>query len=129
MVDHQVDDQLHAPLVDALKHAVKVLHGAEFRVDPPVIGNIVPVVIVGRGIEGGDPDHVHAQVFQIVQPFRDAVQIADAVPVRILKGAGINLIHDRFLPPSAFFVHLRYLRFFQKGAVAKIATAHSTQKT
>ena len=46
-----------------------------------------------------EPDRVDAERLQVIQPRGDAVQVADAVAVGILKAARINLIDDGALPP------------------------------
>ena len=42
---------------------------------------------------------VDAQIDQVGQPPPDAAQVADAVAVRVLERARIDLVHDRSLPP------------------------------
>ena len=104
VIDHQVHHQLHAAGVNALQHAVKIGHGAEFLHDVAVIRDVVAVVIIGRGEERAEPQHRDAQILQIVQMLGDTVQVADAVPIGIGKAARIDLIDHRFLPPCALFL-------------------------
>ncbi len=103
VVDDKVNHHFHAPGVHFAQETVKILHGAEFRVDPPVIGDIIAVVIVRGRIERRNPDHIHAQIFQIIQVLRDPVQIPDTITVAVRKAARINLIDHRFLPPCTRF--------------------------
>jgi hypothetical protein len=67
---------------------VEVGQRAVLRIDVLVVGDVVAEVHLRRGIDGRQPDRVHAQFLQVVQPLGDAVQIADAVAVRILKLRG-----------------------------------------
>ena len=48
------------------------------------------------------PDHIDAQLLQVVQLGGDAWQVADAVAIRVFEGSWINLVDDRFLPPLWF---------------------------
>src|SRR3546814_2807304 len=52
------------------------------------------------GINRGNPDRIDAESDQIIQPLLNAFQIADAIPVHILKGTGIDLIDDPAFPPG-----------------------------
>lgn len=52
---------------------------------------------------------------QVVQPVRDAGQIAGAVSVGILETAGIDLIHHSFLPPC-FFIYFLLVHKWCTGA-------------
>ena len=81
VIDHQVHDQLHSPPVGFLEQAVEILHGPEFFHDCPIIGNIIPVVVIGGRINRAHPDCVDAQVLQIIQMGGDPVQIPDPISV------------------------------------------------
>ena len=48
------------------------------------------------------PDHIHAQLLQVVQLGGDAWQVADAVAIGVFEGAWIDLVDDSFLPPLWF---------------------------
>ena len=100
VVDHQVHHDLDSPVVGGGEQFVKVSHGAEFHHDVLIIGNVVAVVIVGRPVNGAHPDHIDAQLLQIIQLADDALQIADTVTVAVAERAGIHLVNDTFLPPS-----------------------------
>src|SRR5208337_5668288 len=45
------------------------------------------------------PQRLDAQVHKIREPLENALKVADAVAVGVLKRAGINLIEDGALPP------------------------------
>ncbi|VUX29450.1 Uncharacterised protein [Bifidobacterium pseudocatenulatum] len=99
VVDHQIHHDLQTALVRFGKQLVHILQGAEQRIDILIIGNIVAVVVLRRPVDRAQPHHVHAEVGQIVKTAGDALQIADAVAVRVLEGTRIHLIHHRVGPP------------------------------
>ena len=103
VVDHQIHDHLHAPPVGAVQHLPEGLHAAEFRGHIHIIGNIVAAVRPGGGIDGREPDAVHAQRFQIVQLFQNTPQIAHAVSVAVLEAPGPDLIEYAVLVPAGSF--------------------------
>jgi len=47
----------------------------------------------------------------VIQPGRNPVDVADAVPVRILEAARIDLVNDRVLPPRVLRLLVSVLRF------------------
>src|SRR5690606_28932803 len=73
--------------------------------DAAVVGDVVAEVGHRRGLEGGQPDGVDAEPRQVVEAPADALEIADAVPVRVLVGARIDLVHDAVSPPGALGAH------------------------
>ena len=99
VVEHQIQQDADAPGPRLPDEGAHILHGAEHGIDGPVVGHIVAVVHLGRGEHRADPQSVHPQLLQVVQPGQDARQVTDAVPVGILKALGIDLVDDGFLPP------------------------------
>ncbi|BFO20537.1 hypothetical protein SHKM778_69250 [Streptomyces sp. KM77-8] len=72
---------------------------AEDRVDAGVVGDVVAVVVLRRGVEGAQPDPVHPELLQIRQPGPDTGKIADAVAGAVEKAADVDLIDHRVAPP------------------------------
>src|ERR1035438_4083651 len=89
------------PLAGLGDQAVKVGQGAVLGVYILVIRDVIAEVDLRRGIAGSEPDGVNAQLLQVVQPRGNAVQVADAVAVRVLKAARVDLVDDGVLPPVA----------------------------
>ncbi len=102
VVHHHVHDDADVALVGLGDQAVEVGEGAVLRIDVLVVGDVVAEVDLRRGIDGREPDGVDAELLQIVEALGDAVQVADAVAVGILKAARIDLVDDGVLPPVAF---------------------------
>ena len=80
--------------------AVQVGEGAVLRIDGLVVGDVVAEVDLRRGIHGSDPDGVDAELLEVVEARGDAVEVADAVAVGVLKAARIDLVDDGVLPPG-----------------------------
>ena len=62
VVGHQVDDHPQAELVGLRDQRVGVGERAEERVDVAVVGDVVAVVVLRRGVERRDPERVDAEV-------------------------------------------------------------------
>ena len=105
-----IDDQVHHYFDPAFmrrrQHPVKILHRAELVHDRLVIADVVTVVVVGRLVDRGEPDHVDPKLLQVIQLRRDPVQVADAVAVAVHEAAGIDLINNTFFPPGLIHTHL-----------------------
>ncbi len=69
-------------------------------IDADIVRDVVAEIDLRRGIDRRQPDGIHAECLQVIEPLGDAVQVADAVAIRILKAARINLVDDRMLPPD-----------------------------
>ena len=103
VVGHQVDDDLEPEVVGGGEQRVGVVEGAEERVDVAVVGDVVAVVVLRRGVERRDPHGVDAEVAQVGQPAGDAGQVADAGAATARAGRGeaadVDLVDDGVAPP------------------------------
>ena len=99
VVDHEVHHEPHAALVDRGEQRVEVRERAEHRLDVLVVGDVVAVVVLRRGVDGREPDHVDAERAQVVEPVGDPLEVADAVAVGVRERARVDLVDDRRLPP------------------------------
>ena len=70
VVGHQVDDHLEAEGVGRGDQRVGVGERAEERVDVAVVGDVVAVVVLRRGVERRDPERVDAEVAQVAAAAR-----------------------------------------------------------
>src|SRR5438477_5303726 len=103
---HDVDDDPDAPAVSFRQESIEVGESPEGVIDVAVIRYVVTEVGHGRAIERREPDRIDAErswraVVQMIEARRDAGQIPDAVPVRVLERAGIDLVEDAFAPPRS----------------------------
>ena len=105
MVHHKIHDDFDVPFMAFLQQKIKILHGSEFLHDASIIGNVVSVVTVGGLIYRVKPQHVRAQVFQIIQLLDNSPQIPDSVAVAVFETSDIDLIYNRFFPPCFLNSH------------------------
>ena len=101
-----IHDKIHeypqAALMRAVEHLFENFQIAEIRMDALVIGYIVAVVSVGRGIKGREPYAVDVERGDVVQFRQNAPQIADTVAVAVAERAAPDLIYGHFLVPALF---------------------------
>ncbi len=100
VVRHHVRNDLHAVPVRVLDQRPGVRQRAEDRVDVPVVGDVVPEVGHRRGVERRQPDGVHAQPGQVVEPAAYPEQVTDAVAVAVGEAAHVDLVDHRVPPPA-----------------------------
>jgi hypothetical protein len=86
--------------MDGGEQRVEVVERPEGRVDVLVVAHVVAGVVLRRGIDRREPEHVDAEPGQVVEPPRDAGQVADPIAVRVGEAARIDLVDDRALPPG-----------------------------
>ena len=101
VVDHEVHDESHVAVVHLGEQSVEVRHRAVLFENRPVVPDVVAVVLVGRVVQRVHPDDVHAQVVEVVQSFDDALDVPDAVAVRVVEALRVYLVDERLLPPGA----------------------------
>ena len=97
--EDQVGDDAQAQAVGLVDQDVEVRERAEDRIDVAVVRDVVAEILHRRGEEGRQPDGVDPQGGDVVEVVGDALQIADAVAVRVGETARIDLIDDRAAPP------------------------------
>jgi len=99
VAEDQVEQDAEPPLARSLDELVEVLERAQLRVDRGVVRDVVPEVGQRRGVDRRKPEGVHAEPGEVVEPLGDPAEVADAVPVGVLEGAGIDLVDDCVAPP------------------------------
>ena len=91
VVDHQVDDHADAQLMRPCQKRLKIFQGAVFGMDVVVVGHVV-FVVTGGGMDGHEPDAAKAHGVDVIQLFRQPLEIPDAVAVAVGKGIDENLV-------------------------------------
>ena len=81
MVSDKVHHEFHAPLMDAGDHLLKVLHGAEGRIDIAVIRHVIASVCPRAYKEGRGPNDIHPEGGDIIKLLGDASEVSGAVSV------------------------------------------------
>jgi len=100
MVQHHIEYHADIPFTRLGDQSIEVRQCAVLGIDGLIVGDVITEVDLRRRVHGRDPDSIHAEVLEVVQALRDAVQIADAVAVRVLETARINLVNDGIVPPG-----------------------------
>ena len=99
VVGNEVDKDLQPSFVGALDELVEVLERPVLGVDVVVVGHVVAVVLLRRGIERSDPYRVDSQTLEVIETRGDSRQVANAVVVRIGEASDVDLVEDRAAPP------------------------------
>jgi hypothetical protein len=58
-----------------------------------VVGDVVAAVHAGARVDRGQPDRVHAQPDEVIQPRGDAVEVTDPGTGRVQERPWIDLVH------------------------------------
>ena len=103
VIDHQIHDDTDAAFLRFCDQLIHVLVRSKGFIYMIIICNIVTVIVHRGFINRTEPDHICPEVTDIVQFFNNTAQIADPIPIRIIKAAGVNLINDCLFPPLFFF--------------------------
>ena len=101
MAQHQIDHHFQPKGRGSVNHCIKIRERPEHRVHIAVIGHIIAKILHRRSEKRRNPNRVDPKRGDIRQALHDAQQIADTVPVTVLKRARIDLIDHRAAPPFA----------------------------
>ena len=88
VVGHEVEQDLEPARMGLRQQIVEIGERAEARIDAAIIGDVIAEIGHRRGVDRRDPNRVDAEADQIVEPPLDPLEVAYAVAVRVLKGAG-----------------------------------------
>ena len=88
MVDNKIQNDLDTMLMSFSDQLIHVLVTSEARVDLPVITDIVTVVVLWGVKNRAEPDHIDPKVLKVGELFNNTLEIAEAVPVGVLKLLG-----------------------------------------
>ncbi len=100
VVEHHVEQDADVVVARGGEQAVEVGEGAVLGVDGGVAGDVVAEVDLGRGVHGRDPDGVDAEGLEVGEALSDAVEVADAVVICVLKAARVDLVDDGVVIPG-----------------------------
>src|SRR5919197_2987692 len=78
---------------------VEIVKRPKQWIDAGIVLDGVAEIHHRRGKDRRDPDRVHAEPFQVIQPADDARQIAGAVAVAVHERSRIDMVDDAALPP------------------------------
>ena len=96
---HQVQADLYASFVGFVDQRHHIGIRTEARVNLVEVDDIVATVKPSRLEYGIQPQGIHAQRLDVIQPAGDAGQVSDTVPVRIHVRGRIDLIENGIVKP------------------------------
>ncbi|MNN07800.1 hypothetical protein D3C81_1206340 [compost metagenome] len=67
MIDHQIHNELHPPVMKALKQFLPVLDRTKVIHDRLVVTDIITIVIIRRLIDRREPYYIDPQSLQIIK--------------------------------------------------------------
>ena len=85
VVEHHVEHQPDVPLPGLCDKFLHILHGAVAGIDVVVVLHIVPVVVLRGYEERSEPDVICAELFDIVQFFNNAAEVAEPILVGVAE--------------------------------------------
>ena len=88
---------VHALDVD--DEAAEIAHRPVGRVDAAVVRDVVAPVTERAGVERGDPEAVHSQPLEVVEPADDTLEVAGARAGGVGEGTDEDLVEDGGLVP------------------------------
>ena len=94
MVDNKIQNDLDTMLMSFSDQLIHVLVTSEACEDLPVITDIVTDVVLWGVKNRAKPDHIDPKVLKVGEFFNNALEIAEAVSVGVLKSSRINLIFN-----------------------------------
>ena len=111
VASHEVEAHLHAPLVSLVDQPHQVVVVAKARIHLVEVDDIIAAVEPPRLIHRVEPQRVHAQLLQVVEPRGDAWQVAHPVAVAVHVARGVDLIkHSLAQPLGPLAARLRHGR-------------------
>ena len=96
---HEIQTDADAQVVGLADELHQLGIGAETRVDPVEIGDVVTAVLEFAPEDGAEPNGVRAQAFDVGQFGADAFQITDAVAVAVFEGGGVDVVENPLFEP------------------------------
>jgi hypothetical protein len=106
VIDHQVHDDPQAERPRVVYELHEIARSPVLGMHAVIVADVVAVVAIGRRIEGLEPDAGHAETSQIVEPPVQALEIADAVAVRIHVRLDVEAVNDAVLVPEILEHHM-----------------------
>jgi len=100
VVDDQLGDDPDPAIVRLGDETPHVVERPVCGVNPGVVGDVVAVVAQRRGKEGQEPQRGDAEILQVVELARQALEIADAVIRAVEERLDVELIDDGVFVPE-----------------------------
>jgi hypothetical protein len=95
-----------------LKQMLEIVESSVCGVNIAVVGNVIAVVYLRRGIYRGEPDAVYTKITKDGELGYNAGKVSDTVAVRVAKAFAVDLVYYGLLPPFLFHRGIPSLVFF-----------------
>ena len=98
VIQNIIHDHTNASGVSLFDQFIKVGQAAIVWVDVAKVGGGVAMVLVGTGGNGHEPNAFNAQVFQVIERLRQALQVSDAIAVAVFVTANKDFHESTVVP-------------------------------
>ena len=103
MVYDEIHEDIHSEFMGLVQNFFELLQCTVIGMDVSVVGNVISVVCIRRGIDRGEPDRIHTQRVNVFQFVINAVQISYTVSVPVSETADPDLIEGQASKIYVFF--------------------------
>jgi hypothetical protein len=101
VVRHDVHQDADVAVVGMRHESVEGGQIAVHGLDVEIVGDVVAVIVLRRGVTRRQPHSIHTELLQVVEVGDDPLEIAAAVTVGVAEGTHIDLVHDGVDPPRS----------------------------
>ncbi len=118
VIKDQFGDDTNAAAVGGAQQLFKVTQSVVDRVDGVVVGDIITVVPLWRGVEREEPERRDPELLQVIEFTDQAAKIADAIGIGIGKSLDMQLVDHCIPVPEGIFFKKRVItthKFFLHG--------------
>jgi hypothetical protein len=103
---HEIKNDLESNGMRRQEQIIEICKRTEHGRDIAVVRDIITKVSHRRGVDRRYPYCVDPEINEVSKPAGDAFEVADSVPVGILKRSRINLVDNPRLPPRLHWIHV-----------------------
>ena len=100
VIHHEIDEHADAALLGPVRELDEIAERAVAGIDVVIIGDVIAVVALGRGLERHQPEGRDAEAVQVIQAAHQPLEVADAVAIGIHVGADRQAVDHRVLVPE-----------------------------
>ena len=111
VIHHEIENDFDAAFMRFEDQLFNLSHRPENRIDFEEVGNIIAIIDFRRFEDRIQPNHIDAQILNIIQTVDNTANIPDTIPVGVLKTHRIHLIHNQSMPPLTHITHTKNLTF------------------
>src|SRR6266567_2899212 len=83
-----------------IKKCAEISERTEVWIDVEIIGNVVTVITLRRGIKRQEPDSRNAEFLEIIELLDQATEVAHPIAIAVTKRLNVQFIDDRVFVPK-----------------------------